>query len=95
MINEITDTLKTLCENRLIANKPSNDESSYFLIDNFYIADFQSHIPTTMDTPIIEKRACSEILPPTAGDKIYSFVIRDVENNGNDSSETLDLIDSA
>ena len=48
-----------------------------------------------MATPIIEKRACSEILPPTAGDKIYSFVIRNVENNGNDSSETLDLIDSA
>ena len=48
-----------------------------------------------MATPIIEKRACSEILPPTAGDKIYSFVIRNVENNGNDSSEILDLIDSA
>ena len=32
---EITDTLKTLCEMKLIENKPSNDKSSYFLIDNF------------------------------------------------------------
>ena len=31
---EIADTLKTLCEMRLIENKPSNGKSSYFLIDN-------------------------------------------------------------
>ena len=36
---EITDTLKTLCELGLIENKPSNDKSSHFLIDNFNIAD--------------------------------------------------------
>ena len=34
---EITDTLKTLCEMRLTENKPSNDKSSYFLTDNPYI----------------------------------------------------------
>ena len=33
---EITDTLKILCELGLIENKPSNDKSSYFLIDNFF-----------------------------------------------------------
>ena len=56
---EITDTLKTLCEMKLIENKRSNDKSSYFLIDNFYIVDSQPHIPTTMATPIIEKSASS------------------------------------
>ena len=92
---EITDTLKTLCEMRLIENKSSNDKSSYFLTDNSYIADSQPHIPTTMATPIIEKSASSEILSPTVEDEIDSFVTSDVENNDNDSSETLDLIDSA
>ena len=56
---EITNTLKTLCEMRLIENKPSNDKNSYFLIDNFYITDSQPHIPTTVATPIIEKRGNS------------------------------------
>ena len=48
-----------------------------------------------MATPIIEKSASSEILSPTVEDEIDSFVTSDVENNDNDSSETLDLIDSA
>ena len=87
--------MKTLCEMRLIENKPSNDKSSYFLADNSYIADSQPHIPTTMATPIIEKSASSEILSPTVEDEIDSFVTSDVDNNDNDSSETLDLIDSA
>ena len=56
---EITDTLKTLCEMKIIENKPSNDKSSYFLIDNFCIADSQPQIPTTMTTPIIKKSATS------------------------------------
>ena len=92
---EITDTLKTLCEMRLRENKPSNDKSSYFLADNSYIADSQPHIPTIMATTIIEKSASSEILSLTVEDEIDSFVTSDVENNDNDSSETLDLIDSA
>ena len=92
---EITDTLKTLCEMKLIENKPSNDKSSYFLIDNFYIADSQPQIPTTMTTPIIEKSTTSETLSPTVEDEIDSFVTSDVESNDNNSSETLDLIDSA
>ena len=87
--------MKTLCEMGLIGNKPSNDKSSYFLTDNSYIADSQPHIPTTMATPIIEKSAASEILSPTVEDEIDSFVTSDVESNDNDSSETLDLIDSA
>ena len=80
---------------RLIENKPSNDKSSYFLIDKFYIADYKPHIPTTIATPIIEKSASSEILSPTAEDEIDSFVTSDVDNNDNDSSETLGLIGSA
>ena len=79
----------------LIENKPSNEESSYFLIDNFNIADSRPHILTTMATPIIEKSASAEILSPTVENEIDSFVTIDVENNDNDSSETLNLIDSA
>ena len=91
---EITNTLKTLCEMRLIENKPSNDKTSYFLIDNFNIPDSQTHIPTTMATPIIKKSASAEILSATVEDEIDSSVTSDVENNDNDSSETLDLISS-
>ena len=92
---EKTYTLKTLCEMRLIENKPSNNKSSYFLIDSFYIADSQPHIPTTMATPIIEKSKSSEILSPTVEDETDSFATSSVENNDNNSSEKLDLIDSA
>ena len=46
-----------------------------------------------MATTIIGKSASSEILPPTVQDEIDSFVTSDVDNNDNDSSETLDLID--
>ena len=93
--NEITDTLKTLCALVVIENKSSNDKSYYFLMDNFNIANSQSHIPATMATPIIEKRASAEILSPTVEYEIDSFVTSDVENNDSDSSETLGLIDSA
>ena len=75
-------------------NKPSNNKS-YFLIENFNIADSQPHIPTTTATLITEKSASAEILSPTVEDEIDSFVTSDVENNGNDSSETLDFINSA
>ena len=92
---EITNTLKTLCEMKLIENKPSNDKSSYFPIDNFYIVDSQPQIPTTMTTPIVEKSTTSETLSPTVEDEIDSFVTSDVESNDNNSSEKLDLIDSA
>ena len=92
---EKNDTLKTLREMRLIQNKPLNDKSFYFVTDYSYIADSQPHIPITMATPIIEKSASSEILSPSVEDEMDSFVTSDVENNNNDSSETLDLIDSA
>ena len=71
---EINDTLKILCEMRLIENKPSNDKSSYLPINNFNIADSQPHIPTSMTTPIILKSACAEILSPIVEDEIDSFV---------------------
>ena len=51
---------------------------------NYYIA-----------TPIIEKIASAEILSPNVEDEIDSFITSNVENNDNDSSEILDLIDSA
>ena len=50
---EINGTLKTLCELGVIENTPSNDKSSYFIID---IKDSQPHIPKIMVTPIIEKK---------------------------------------
>ena len=69
------------CELGLIGNKPSGDKSSYFLIDNFNIADSQPHIPATMVTPIIEKSTSAEILSPTVEDKIDFFIASNVENN--------------
>ena len=92
---EAKDTLKRLCELRLIENKPSNDKSCNFLIDNFNRADSQTHIPATMAIPIIEKSTSAQILSPTVEDEIDSFVTSDVENNYNNSSETLNLIGSA
>ena len=84
--------MKTFCELGLIEIKPSNDKSSYFLIDK---AESQPHISTIMTTPIIEKSTSAEILSPIVEDEIDSFVTSDVEHNDNDCSETLDLIDSA
>ena len=80
---------------RVIGNKPSNNKSPYFLIDYINIADFQRQIPTIMATPIMEKSTSAEILSYTAEDEIDSFVTSDVENNDNDCTETLDLINSA
>ena len=59
------------------------------------LAILTQHIPATIATPIIKISVSSEILSPTVEDEIDSFVTSDVENNDNDSSETLDLIDSA
>ena len=86
--------MTTLRELEVIENKPLNEKSSYFLIDNINIADSQFHIPTIMATPINEKSTTVEILSPTVEDKIDSFVISDVGNNNNDCSGTLDLIAS-
>lgn len=58
----INDTLKTLCELGVIEKKPSNDKSSYILIDNINIGYSQPHITTIMVTPIIEKSTSAEIL---------------------------------
>ena len=80
---------------RVTGNKPSNNKSPYFLIDYINIADFQRQIPTIMATPIMEKSTSAEILSYTAEDEIDSFVTSDVENNDNDCTETLDLINSA
>ena len=43
----------------------------------------------------MEKSASAEILSYTAENEIDSFATTDVENNDNDCSETLDLINSA
>ena len=86
---EIIDTLKTLCELELIENKASNDKSSYFLIDNFNIADSQPHIPTTMSTPIIEKSTSAEVLSPTVEDEIDSLVTSDVENSDENNDKKM------
>ena len=48
-----------------------------------------------MATPIIEKSASAKILSPTIENEIDSFITSDVESKDNDSSETLDLADSA
>ena len=77
----------------LIASNYYN--TALIISDNFNIAYRQSHIPTTMATPIVRKSASAEILSPTIEDEIDSFVASDVENIHNDSSETLNLIGGA
>ena len=77
----------------LIASNYYN--TALIISDNFNIAYRQSHIPTTLATPIVRKSASAEILSPTIEDEIDSFVASDVENIHNDSSETLNLIGSA
>ena len=87
--------MKTLRDLGVIENKPSDDKISHFLIDNINIADSQLHVPTITATPIIERSTTGEVLSPTIEDEIDSFITSDVENNDNEYSETLDLIDSA
>ena len=55
-----------------IQNKPSNDKSSYFLIDNINIAGSQPHVSTIMGTTRIEKSTSVKIQSPTVEDKIDS-----------------------
>ena len=65
------------------------------LTSSLTVADSESHIPPIMATQMIEKSIYAKIVSPTIEDEIDSFVTSDVENNDNDFSETLDLIDSA
>ena len=92
---ELQSITKRLCKLGVIENKPLNDKSSSFIIDNINIADSQPHIPTIMAAPIIEKITSAKILSLTFEGEIDSFVTGDVDNNDNDCSDTLDLIDSA
>ena len=48
-----------------------------------------------MATPVIAKSASAELLLPAVEDEVKSFLTSDAENNENNCSETLDLIDSA
>ena len=43
----------------------------------------------------IAKSASAEVLLPAVEDEVKSFLTSDAENNENNSSETLDLIDRA
>ena len=87
--------MKTLRDLGVIENKPSDDKISHFLIDSINIADSQLHVPTITATLIIERSTTGEVLSPTIEDEIDSFITSDAENNDNEYSETLDLIDSA
>ena len=48
-----------------------------------------------MAIAIIAKSASAEVLLPAVEDEVKSFLTSDAENNENNSSETLDLIDRA
>ena len=62
-----------------IENKPSKDKSYHFLIS------------TTINvTPLVETSSFTNILHPSVEDQINSFVSSDIENENNNSSETLD-----
>ena len=48
-----------------------------------------------MAIAIIAKSASAEVLLPAVEDEVKSFLTSDAENNENNASETLDLIDRA
>ena len=91
---DINNTLKKLSEIGRKENKPSKSKSSYFLIDN-NITDPQPHMPKTMATPLIKTSSFTHILSPSAEDQINSFVSSDIENDNNNSLETLNVINNA
>ena len=59
----INNTLKILSERGRIENKPSKDQSSYFLDDN-NITDSEPHIPKIMATLLTETSSFTDISPP-------------------------------
>ena len=77
-----------------IEDKPPKNESFYVLIDN-KITDSQPCIPTIMTTPLVEASSFTNILSPSLENQIDSFVSSDIENDNNNSLETLDVIDNA
>ena len=57
--------------------------------------DSEPHIPTVADTPLVETSSFTDILSPSVEEQINSFVSSDIENDNNNSLETLEVIDNA
>ena len=91
---DINNTLKILSEMGRIENKPSKDKSSYFITDNS-ITDPQPKMPMIMATPLVEKSSFTDILCSSLENQINPSISSDMENDNNNSLETLDLIDNA
>ena len=79
---------------RRIENKSSKDKRSYFLSDN-NITDSEPHIPTITATPLVETSSFTDILSSSVEEQFHSFVSSDTENDNNNSSEKLEVIDNA
>ena len=56
-------------------NKPSKDESSYFLSEN-NITDSKPHIPTIMATPLVEASSFTDIPSPNIEDQINRVILK-------------------
>ena len=79
---DVNNTLKILIEIGRIINKPSKDDSSYFLCKN-NITDSELHIPTIMATPLVETSSFTDIPSPSIEDQINSLVSNDIKNDNN------------
>ena len=72
---EVNNTRKMLIEMGRTENKPSKDESSYFLSEN-NITDSKPHIPTIMATPLVEASSFTDIPSPNIEDQINRVILK-------------------
>ena len=91
---DIKNSLEILSEIGRTENKPSKDKSYYFLSDK-KIKDSATHIPTIPATPLFQTRSITDILSLSVEHQINSFILRETENENNNSFETLEVIDNA
>ena len=95
-VNDINVNLARLTEIGEIKNKPSNNENSYYLIeDSTDITDLQPSILTITNTPIVEKNVNPHNSLNSFPDQIDSFISSDTEPDATEFSDTLDVIDNA
>ena len=93
--NDINENLVRLTEVGIIKNKPSNNRTSYYLIDDSTdITDSQPAILTVANTPIFEKNVHLDNNLNSVPDQIDSFISSDTEPDATEFSDTLDVFDN-
>lgn len=68
-------------------------QSSFSLMGN-NITDFQPYIPTVMAAPQVETSSFTGILYHIVEDQVGSFVSSNIENDNDNSTETLNVVNN-